>query len=395
MKVQSLNRVSQLLATQQLKTSSIQATQTLPQVYTTDHLQMSFRPVSDDYQAIFDWVERVTGKTLVYQTPIARQAYIHSIKQSRPLHHYDRDGFLASIGLTQSQTYGRVDHSIPPLLKQVNYKPDTGHISPRLKFLQKVFFNILKFSPGSFNAITKIVEPFLTRKDKKSKAWLKQPIPQTHVASQTPLSRGLARNQYNHTLIAQYQGRSMPPLKSFFNQHFNVKRNNQMSFMFERDFHMGVPKAGKPQKHYGTYSLARRLGFSHEQASRIGTADFDIDLNKTPYGKTASFPNERPSRHFDLNSKEIAKGDTRFIWARRHLQAAIDLARKGRFEQAELELGYGLHGLQDSFAHGHISMSMHAVVPEFPDNVKYNPVAVYEASVATVGYLNTYLKALL
>ena len=76
------------------------------------------------------------------------------------------------------------------------------------------------------------------------------------------------------------------------------------------------------------------------------------------------------------------------------MDAAVELAKRGDFAQAEREIGYGLHSIQDAFAHGHIRLASHAVTDNIPDGVNYNPVGAYEATLATIGYLKRYMDSL-
>jgi hypothetical protein len=87
-------------------------------------------------------------------------------------------------------------------------------------------------------------------------------------------------------------------------------------------------------------------------------------------------------------------GGQAVVYAAQHLSAAIELAKVGSFNEAEIELGVGLHALQDVFAHGQITTAMHAVIGEFPDEVDLHPLALYEATLATAAYLVAYLEAI-
>jgi hypothetical protein len=84
--------------------------------------------------------------------------------------------------------------------------------------------------------------------------------------------------------------------------------------------------------------------------------------------------------------------DTRLIWAGLHLHRAVSLAREGSRLEATRELGYGLHSLQDAFAHGQATPFMHVVLGRKFDDVNYNPLATYEASMATRAYLKEFLR---
>jgi hypothetical protein len=227
--------------------------------------------------------------------------------------------------------------------------------------LQVFFMRWWKSNPRGFRSVRKFFDYFLTRGHRKH-AWMHERVPQPPVSDAAYVSLDAIRERY--------------PMLA------NTER------LFNPDFHVGSKK-------YGTFAIGRSLGFSIRQARRIGRANDAIDFNKSPYGRTRSEAGNAPSRHFNLNVGNPEKGDTRLIWAKRHLDAAVELARRGQFSQAEKELGYGLHSLQDSFAHGQMSPFTHFVLGSIPDRVEYNPTAMYEATRATRAYLKTYLKRIL
>ncbi len=349
----------------------------------------------EDYQTVFKWVEKVTGKPIAYQTPAAQKAYIEAI-QGKPQEAYDPQGFLAGIGVKGAVTYGRDDKGVHKLVTTIDYTPNSTHVSKPLQVFQKVAFWFFKHFPKAFGWVAnKVDDLYFVKKDMKAQTWIKTPVPQPPIALQDPLiPKELLKQVYAGTQSAQAldAGWKVTPA-SIFDKHFLNAPQGELSGLFEDDFHMGVPDHdhGEGEQHYGSYAIAKQLGFSDEQARRIGTANFDMDLNNTAYGNSDAFPDGIPSKHFDLNKDKPGQQDTRFIWAQRHLDAAVELAKRGHFDQAEKELGYGLHGVQDAFAHGHINISSHAVTGEIPDAVKYNPVAAYEATLATIGYLHAYI----
>ncbi|MGV3526402.1 MAG: hypothetical protein ACO1RX_19435 [Candidatus Sericytochromatia bacterium] len=349
-----------------------------------------------EYEQIFSWVEKVTGKPIAFQDDRSKQAYIQAI-QGKSQDSYDTQGFLRGIGVTNAETYGRDDKGVHSLLKTIDYSPNSEEVSLPLRVAQKSFFWFFKTFPKTFNKVADLVDKhYFTRKDTKAESWLKVPVPQPGInPSEAILPAAQVRAPYSANLmLKQIQNGQKATPEQLFNRHFRDNPPAELGAMFEEDFHMGVPKEGETPHNYGTYSVALRLGFSADQARRMGTANFDMDLNSTIYGDTDAFPNAKPSRHFNLNKNTPEKGDTRFIWAQRHLDAAVELAKRGRFEQAEKEIGYGLHSIQDAFAHGHIRLASHAITDNIPDGVDFNPVGAYEATLATIGYLNTYMERL-
>jgi hypothetical protein len=348
----------------------------------------------EDYQTIFKWVEKVTERPIAYQDQRAQQAYIESI-QGKPQEAYDSKGFLASISVRGAVTYGRDDKGVHKLLSTIKYTPNSGEVSWGLRVAQKAFFWFFKSFPKTFNWIAdKADKYYFTRKDMQNKSWMNIQVPQPGILPSEPLiPREQIKSVYSGTHTVKNQNFGwQTDAATLFNEHFLNAPKGELQALFEDDFHMGVPQLGHGEQHYGTWALARQLGFSDEQARRLAKACFDMDLNNTVYGNTDAFPNAMPSKHFNLNKYNPEEGDTRFIWAQKHLDAAVELAKRGRFEQAEQELGYGLHGIQDAFAHGHIRLASHAITDNIPDGVDYNPVGAYEATLATIGYLHTYLK---
>lgn len=351
----------------------------------------------EDYQQIFAWVEKITAAPIAYQTLQSQQAYIEAI-QGKPQQAYDTQGFLDSIGVHNAQTYGRDDRGVHKLVKSLDdFTPHSHHVSKPLQIAQKTFFWFFKTFPKTFDKVATWVDKYyFTRQDNIAQSWLNVPVPQPGISATEPLLPvAQVKAQYGGNLIARYlqQGQKMST-QAIFDRHFSHHPPSDIGLLFEHDFHKGVPQPGETPHNYGTYAIARQLGFSHQQASNFGTANYDMDLNNTLYGDTDAFPNAKPSRHFNLNQAQPEQGDTRFIWAQRHLDAAVELARRGRFEQAERELGYGMHSIQDAFAHGHIRLASHAVTGQIPDGVPYNPVGTYEATKATIGYLKAYIERL-
>lgn len=350
----------------------------------------------EDYEAIFKWVETVTGNPIAFKTKESRDAYIKAI-QGKPQDAYDTKGFLAKIGVQGVDTYGRDDKGVHALLKTIEYTPESHEVSWPLKIAQKVFFWFFKAFPKTFDKIADLADKhYFTKKDTKDQSWLKVQVPQPGIDPKEPLiSPQDMRQQYANNVISQSLAVARPrTTQEIFDGLFKLRPPKEISFLFEHDFHMGTPKPGENPQNYGTFAIAKRLGFTDDQAKNFATANYDMDLNNTAYGDTDAFPKAMPSKHFNLNKDKPENGDTRFIWAQRHLDAAVELAKRGRFKDAEREIGYGLHGIQDAFAHGHIRLTSHAITDNIPDGVDYNPVAAYEATLATIGYLNEYMKRL-
>jgi hypothetical protein len=350
---------------------------------------------AEDYQAIFSWVEQVTGKPVAYQNERSQAAYVASI-QGDDQEKYDTTGFLKTLGVYGAETYGRNDAGVHELLTTIDYKPHSEEVSKTLQAAQKTAFWFFKRFPNTFNKVANLADKYyFTRKDTKAQSWVNDAVPAKGIPNTAVLPAAQIKAHYKDNLLSRHASQKIAmQSQDYFDRYFKTNVPSELGALFEDDFHMGVPAEGETPQNYGTYAIATQLGFTHEQAVRFGTANFDMDLNVTDYGDTDAFPNARPSRHFNLNKFEPEKGDTRFIWAQRHLDAAVELAKRGDFAQAEREIGYGLHSIQDAFAHGHIRLASHAITDNIPDGVDYNPVGAYEATLATIGYLKRYMDTL-
>lgn len=98
--------------------------------------------------------------------------------------------------------------------------------------------------------------------------------------------------------------------------------------------------------------------------------------------------------HWHFNRNPAGQEDTRISAAKVHLDRALTLAGQGYFDAAERELGIGLHSLQDVFSHAQISPFNHSLLGDFPDFVRYSPVGMFEAALATEAYLKQFTVGL-
>ena len=312
--------------------------------FSSDSIDVNIVP--SQYLPTFQWAENATGKPIAYKTKESMDNYIKSLN-GLSQDSYDPQGFLSSIGVNNISTGGRRDVDSRLAVVKSDYKPHNTLWGHEL-FIQKWFFNLDKSHPAIFNIVAAIVNPILNLFSKVTRKWDKP---------------------YNGNAVDM---KNFEP-KISFNPRFG------------NDFHLGSIDPAH-QQFYGTYYTARQLGFSDAQAQRIAKADLAIDDTS----KTGPNPVGGMERHFNLNSS--GEEDTRLIWAQKHLAAAIKFAKQGNWEQAEYEIGFGLHGLQDVFGHGQINPAHHAAVGSFPDDVSYNPVSLAEATNATTAYLLKYIE---
>jgi hypothetical protein len=307
--------------------------------------------------------ERLMGKSVAFKNAKELDAYLLSMATARPESTYDREGFLASLRLKAVLGPGREDAPTLNAVRQVEgFRPGT-HVGDHEVLPQVLAFKIAMAKPAFFLKVIPSSNAAVEALSKRKALWKK------------PFSSAQKPNPTGATPTAHYP-----------------HAMQQLPTRFSNDFHSGVPTIADPDgTRYGTYAIARKMGFSEDQAQRLGKTCYDVDGNHTPYGKTGPSPFHQMDRHFNLDR---AGQDTRMVWASRHLKQAIAFARETSYDEAETELGMGLHSLQDAFAHGQITPSMHGVIGEFPDNVAYSPVSFYEATGATVAYLRAYLHAL-
>ena len=137
------------------------------------------------------------------------------------------------------------------------------------------------------------------------------------------------------------------------------------------------------------------------QARRMAKECYDVDTDKTHYHDPTDRTKARITgaegeldlyRHY--NRSPFGVEDTRITAAKIHLDRALKLSDEGYYNAAERELGIGLHSLQDIFSHVQITPVNHAILGEFPDFVKYHPLAMYETAVVTEGYLKKFIEHL-
>ncbi len=310
--------------------------------------------------------QQLMGKPLSYTSTKELEAYLATVRKSEPLADYDPQGFLTKqLKLGDVRASGRTDRPTLEALRQIPQYHPTNTLAGLPILPQRMLFALAKASPGFFLFLTKATNPAMEAISKAKGLW-KKPFASVQKAAPTGLT---PQQRYPGVL----SGDIFSPLS------------------FSRDFHAGTPDTSSKGR-YGTYAIAKSMGFSESEATRIARMDEGIDTNKTPYGHTSYSPLDQMDRHFNLAAK--GHEDTRLIWAQRHLQAAIAFGKQTSYKQAEVELGAGLHSLQDFFAHGQLTPSTHATIGEFPDDVTYNPIAFYQATEATQAYLQAYMSGI-
>jgi hypothetical protein len=298
------------------------------------------------------------GHELRFKSDAELVPYLRSIALARPVETYDREGFLKGLGLSP-RAPGKVDTDTFWAVRQVaGYSTGIGdgeHVIPS----QALAYRIAKGNPIFYRTIAPGVNVGLEAYG-RVRGMYRKPF----VVAQQPHPTGIP-------VAARYA----PPATAFH-------------VLFDPDMHLGLPGQLTGTESYGTYGIAQRMGFTAEQAARIASTCDNVDnRDKTPYGRTEPLPLGSMDRHFNFNRKGQ---DTRYVWASRHLEAAVAFGKQSSYDEAEIELGMGLHSLQDSFAHGQLSPCLHGTIGDFPDNVSYDPIAYLEAARATEAYLKRY-----
>ncbi|MEB3197424.1 MAG: hypothetical protein VKP62_09500 [Candidatus Sericytochromatia bacterium] len=326
--------------------------------------QPTYRPPSLREQIAI--AERLMGKPARFKTEEARQAYLASLENGLPQEAFDPQGFLAQLGLVGVRSGGRTDRGFLQTLQAMpEYRPTTTYQGEEI-WAQQRAFDLARAQPDLFLGLTSLTNAIVEAPAALREAW-RQPLP----VRQTPRPTGESPQQRYRDAL---------------------KRVGDLKWRFGPDFHYGLPTLpGAEHPRYGTLTIARSLGFSEDTARRLASHSQGIDDNTTPYSKTGPSPFQGMPRHFNLDRDAQ---DSRLVYASQHLARAIEMARLGAFEEAEIELGCGLHSLQDVFAHGQISPSVHGVIGEFPDEVDLHPVALYEATLGTAAYLAAYLEGI-
>lgn len=295
---------------------------------------------------------------------------------------YDPKRFLASLGLPDPLSTGRGDVELFHAWKPTGYDPGPRYLPgpPALAAgLQDLLLGGSRLSAGAVKGLDGMLDRAMLGRLTKNE--LAEPFPYGRDEDVVP---GAVQNIGP---AARYAG---------------VAARRRRQHGWDSGFHEGGPRptANRPTEAFGTYEIALAQGFTAAQAKRIANEDIAVDDNTTHYrgadGKTrqTSSGGGKGDLHWHYNRAPVGKEDTRITAARTHLERALRFARAGRYDDAEEELGVGLHSLQDMTAHAQITPLNHALLGEFPDIEAYNPVGVFEAAVVTEGYLRRYLDAL-
>jgi hypothetical protein len=305
----------------------------------------------------------------------------------RPIDSFDPAGYLSELGLKTSLTAGRTNADLLRayhLIKE--YRPDARYFPFSKKtgaLIQKLYLAISRLAPGLHATIDRLLDPVAVRWTEKSN--------NTHQYHTAP---------YGHFEDVAKGERSDLAKEA---RYLGVLRKQMRQYAWDRGPHAGSIDSGRrANENFGSYDIAVRFGFSKQQAHRIATQCYDVDISKTHYRDPRDFTKCRITGtvgqigdiHRHYNRSPAGVEDTRITAARIHLARAHQLADEGYYDAADEEFAIGLHSLQDIFSHAQLTPSTHTCLGEFPDLVVFHPLAMFETALATEGYFKKFIAGL-
>ncbi|MGD2272949.1 MAG: hypothetical protein PVI06_21305 [Desulfobacterales bacterium] len=305
----------------------------------------------------------------------------------KPIKSYDPNGFLAEMGLAECLTAGRTYLEMLQAFHLVKeYVPDPRYfpLSRRIAtFAQKTLLFISAISPRLIKIVDRLADYLVVKRIEKG--YMK--------AKNDP-------GRYGRMEEILKGDRSDLPKEA---RYFSILRKTVLQHAWDRGPHTGSIGPGRQgTENFGTYDIALKLGFSESQAKRIAIKCYDVDLGKTHYHdpndkdkpRATSTAGEIGDIHRHYNRSPDGEEDTRITAARVHLARSLELIAEGYYDAAEQELAIGLHSLQDVLSHSQLTPTTHTIMGEFPDFVKYHPIAMYETAVVTENYLKKFITGL-
>jgi hypothetical protein len=304
--------------------------------------------------------------------------------KGREVERFDPAGYLAEVCLSQSLTAGRTNSDVLRTFHLIGaYHPDARYFPFSKKtgdLVQKIFLSISRFSIPVTTAIDRLIDPLAVKMTEK-----KYQTDQYRCAPYGKFEEIVKGKQSDLSKEARYLG---------------VLRKKVPQFTWDRGPHSGSIDPGRrANEDFGTYDIAVKFGFSEEQARRMATKCYDVDISQTHYHDPRDRTKLRITgtvgeigdiqRHYNRSPSGVE--DTRITAARIHLDRALRLVDDGFYDAAEHEFGIGLHSLQDIFSHAQLTPSTHTCLGEFPDLVKYHPLSMFETAVATEGYFKKFI----
>jgi hypothetical protein len=300
---------------------------------------------------------------------------------------FDPAGYLVELGLPRSLTAGRTNSDMLRIFHLIKaYRPDARYFPFSEKtgaLVQKILLSISRISSSAATTVDRLIDPLAVKMTEK-----KYRTDQYHSAPYGKFAEIVKGEQSRLSKEERYLG---------------ILRKKVPQFAWDRGPHTGsIDPERRANEDFGTYDIAVKFGFAEEQARRMATKCYDVDISQTHYHD----PRDRTKRRITGTVGEIGDiqrhynrspaglEDTRITAARIHLERAFRLADDGFFDAAEQEFGIGLHSLQDIFSHAQLTPFIHTCLGEFPDLVKYHPLSMFETAVATEGYLKKFIAGL-
>jgi hypothetical protein len=307
--------------------------------------------------------------------------------RGRAVESFDPAGYLAEVGLPQSLTAGRTNSEVLRAFHLIDeYHPDARYFPFSKKtgaLVQKIFLSTSRISTSLVTAIDRLIDPLAVRMTEKK--------------YQTDQYRSAPYGKFEEIVKG---ARSDLPKEA---RYLGILRKKVPQFAWDRGPHTGSIDPGRrANEDFGTYDIAVKFGFSEEQAGRMATKCYDVDISQTHYHDPRDRTKPRITgtvgeigdiqRHYNRSPAGVE--DTRITAARIHLERALRLADDGFYDAAEQEFGIGLHSLQDIFSHAQLTPSTHTCLGEFPDLVKYHPLSMFETALTTEGYFKKFITGL-
>jgi hypothetical protein len=300
---------------------------------------------------------------------------------------YDPNGFLAEMGLSECLTAGRTYLEMLRAFYLVKeYIPDPRYfpLSEKIAAVaQKTLLSISTLSPQFMKFADRLADYMVVNKIEKEYMTDKN-------------DPGLYGRMEE---IIKGDRLDLPKE----DRYLGILRKRLPQYAWDRGPHTGSIGPGRQgTENFGTYDIALKLGFSENQAKRIAIKCYDVDLGKTHYRDPKDKTKPRATStaghigdlHRHYNRSPDGEEDTRITAAKVHLDRSLKLIDEGYYDTAEQELAIGLHSLQDILSHSQLTPTTHTIMGEFPDFVKYHPVAMYETAIVTENYLKKFIVGL-
>jgi hypothetical protein len=305
----------------------------------------------------------------------------------KPIESFDPAGFLAEMGLSECLTAGRTFREMLRAFYLVKeYVPDPRYFpfSKKVAALaQKILLSTSTLSPHFIKVADRLADYLVVKKiEKKYMTDINDP------GLYGRMEEIIKGDRLDLHKEARYLG---------------ILRKRLPQYTWDRGPHTGSIGPGRQgTENFGTYDIALKLGFSENQAKRIAIKCYDLDFGKTHYHdprdktkpRATSTAGQIGDLHRHYNRSPDGEEDTRITAAKVHLERSLTLIDEGYYDTAEQELAIGLHSLQDILSHSQLTPTTHTILGEFPDFVKYHPVAMYETAVVTENYLKKFIAGL-